>query len=43
MMSTGGLNVKDMVTHTFAIDDIHEAMDTFVHRRDGALKVVIHP
>ncbi len=32
-----------MITHIFPIDDIHEAFDTFQTRRDGAMKVLIHP
>ena len=43
MIADGKLPVKDMVTHRFPIDDIKEAMDTFVTRKDGALKVVIQP
>lgn len=43
MMSSGKLNVKDMITHTFPLENIKEAIDTFVGRIDGALKVVIKP
>ncbi len=43
MIAQGSLNVKELITHTFEIDDIHEAFDTFVNRRDGAVKVVVHP
>ena len=35
-------NLK-MITHSFSLEDIREAFDTFITRRDGALKVVIHP
>lgn len=43
LISEGRLDVKDMITHTFAIDDFQKAMDTFINRIDGALKVVITP
>jgi L-iditol 2-dehydrogenase len=43
LMSLGRINAKDMITHQFALDDIHEAMKTFVNRIDGALKVVVKP
>jgi len=38
-MSLGRIMPKDMITHRFSIDDIHQAMKTFVERIDGALKV----
>jgi len=37
------LQVADLVTHTFPLEDFALALDTFVHRRDGAIKVVIEP
>ena len=43
MMEQGILNAKDVITHTFPIDQVHEAFDTFINRKDGAVKVVIHP
>lgn len=43
MMANGTLPVDKMITHTFSIEDIHEAFDTFIHRKDGAVKVVVHP
>jgi L-iditol 2-dehydrogenase len=42
-MANGRLNGKDMVTHTFPLEQIHEAVDTFVNRKEGAMKVVVHP
>ena len=35
--------VKDLVTHTFPLERMEEAIDTFVHRKDGVMKVVIYP
>jgi len=43
LMSQGKLNAKDMITHEFPLDEIHEAMNTFVKRINGALKVVVRP
>ena len=43
LMEQGAINVKDMITHTFPIDDVKEAFDTFINRKDGAVKVVAHP
>lgn len=43
LMSQGKINAKDMITHQFPLDKIHEAMNTFVNRIDGALKVVVKP
>ena len=31
------------MTHSFPIEEIREAFDTFVNHKDGAVKVVIHP
>lgn len=43
MVSEGALVVKDIITHHFSLEDFNEALDCFVNRKDGALKVVIHP
>lgn len=43
MMSTGMIDAKSMITHEFPIDEIHEAVDTFVGRKGGAMKVLIKP
>lgn len=37
------IHAQAMITHRFPIDEIRRAMETFVERRDGALKVVIEP
>lgn len=37
------IDAKGIITHTFPMDEIHEAFDTFINRRDGAVKVVVHP
>lgn len=43
MISMNRIQVKDMVTHTFDLDHIKEAFDTFENRIGGAMKVVIYP
>lgn len=43
LMSSGQLNVRELISHRFPLSDFAEALDTFVHRKDGAVKVVIFP
>jgi len=43
MVRTGRLNLKQLLTHHFALDNILEAYDLFSHQRDGVLKVAITP
>ena len=43
MIAQGILPVDRMITHCFSLEDTQEAFDTFIHRKDGAVKVVIHP
>lgn len=43
MVSSGQLVVKDLVTHRFDLEHIGDAFDTFINRKDGAMKVVIYP
>ncbi len=37
------LRVDDLVTHTFPLEQFADALDTFVNRRGGAIKVVVEP
>ena len=37
------LQVADLVTHTFPLEDFATALDNFVHRRENAIKVVVEP
>lgn len=39
----GNLNVKELVTHTFSLEEVGLAFETFEKRLDGAMKVVIYP
>ena len=34
---------RDLVTHSFRLDDIEAAYDLFAHQRDGVMKVAIRP
>lgn len=43
LMSTGQLMVKDMISHRFELVDFAKALDTFVGRKENAIKVVIFP
>jgi L-iditol 2-dehydrogenase len=43
MIAAGQLKVKDLVTHTFPLEQFSEALDLFVNRRDGVIKVVVEP
>jgi len=43
MMACGHIKVKDLITHTFPLEDFATALDTFVGRKDGVIKVVVEP
>ncbi len=43
LIASKQLRVDDLVTHVFPLEDFAKALDTFVHRRDGAIKVVVEP
>lgn len=43
LMGCGKMAARSLVTHSFPIEEIREAFDTFVNHKDGAVKVVIHP
>lgn len=43
VIETGRVDLSEMVTHTYALDDIIEAYDLFMHQRDGVLKIAIKP
>ena len=43
LMEIGTLHVKDIITHCFSLDEYQAALDTFMQRKDGALKVIIKP
>jgi alcohol dehydrogenase len=43
MIANHRVDLTSLVTHQFALDDIHEALDLFSHQRDGVLKVALYP
>ena len=43
LINSGQLVVKDLITHTYSLEEFDQALDTFVNRREGAIKVVIEP
>jgi L-iditol 2-dehydrogenase len=43
LLSRGRLRVGPLHTHTFALAEFERALDTFVNRRDGAIKVLVVP
>lgn len=43
LMGSEILKVKDLITHTFPMEKFETALDYFVNRKDGAVKVVVLP
>lgn len=43
LLASGQLLVKDLITHAFPLAEYARALDTFVNRREGAVKVVVEP
>jgi len=43
LMADGRIKAAPLITHRFPLSEINEAMKTFVERKGGAIKVVIHP
>ncbi len=43
MIANRRVDLKPLVTHQFALDDIDEAFDLFSHQRNAVLKVALHP
>ncbi len=43
LIASGQLKVADLVTHAFPLEQFPTALDVFVNRRDGAIKVVVEP
>ena len=43
LFSVGKLQAKPLITHHFPLEQIAEGFDTFMNRKGGAIKVVIHP
>ncbi len=43
LMAQGRITGKPLITHTFPLAEVNEALDTYVERREGAMKVLVHP
>ncbi|WP_158157693.1 NAD(P)-dependent alcohol dehydrogenase [Pseudomonas sp.] len=43
VVASGQIDLRAMVTHRFALDDIEAAYELFSHQRDGVMKVAITP
>ena len=43
LMASGKVNLKPLITHTFTLNEIKEGFQTFVERREGAIKVIVKP
>jgi L-iditol 2-dehydrogenase len=43
LLGRGKVDVKRLVTHHFPLDRFDEAWRTFTERRDGAIRVMLHP
>jgi threonine dehydrogenase-like Zn-dependent dehydrogenase len=43
MVETDRFDPTQLITHRFSLDDIVEAYDLFMNRRDGVLKIAIRP
>ena len=41
VIESSRLDLKPMVTHRYALDDIVAAYDLFSHQRDGVLKIAL--
>lgn len=43
LMADGRINLKPLITHTFSLDEVNQAFDTFTGRVGGAIKVIVQP
>jgi L-iditol 2-dehydrogenase len=43
LIARGAVDVKPLVTHTFTLTEFDAAWRTFIERRDGAIRVMLHP
>jgi threonine dehydrogenase-like Zn-dependent dehydrogenase len=43
LIARGLVDVKPLITHCFSLEQFPEAWATFVERRDGAIRVILHP
>ncbi|MEQ9093801.1 MAG: hypothetical protein RLN63_06810, partial [Miltoncostaeaceae bacterium] len=43
LVKGGRLDLKQLITHRFALDDIEEAYSLFSNQEDGVVKVTVTP
>lgn len=43
MVAAGKINIKEMVTHSFTLDKLDDAVKLVMDRPDGLIKAVVHP
>jgi len=43
LFEMGKIQAKPLITHHFPLTEINDGLDTYIQRKDGALKVVILP
>jgi L-iditol 2-dehydrogenase len=43
LIARGAVDVKPLITHHFALSQFEAAWQTFVERREGAIRVMLHP
>lgn len=43
LMEQGKTKVSPLITHTFPLSEIQKAINTFVNRKESAIKVMVHP
>lgn len=41
--AAGAIQGEKLVAHTFPLEEYEQAIDVFEHKKDGSIKVVIHP
>jgi|GEM_PF-4542987 len=42
-MRMGKIQAKDLLTHSYPLDEIREAFRVFMAREGGAIRIVLHP
>ncbi len=43
VVAANRLPFRELVTHSYALEDIEEAYDLFAHQRDGVMKIALRP
>lgn len=43
LFASGAIKGEKLITHTFPLEEYEKAVDIFEHKKDGSIKVVIHP